>query len=83
MVADYTLSGHEGAYLAGRLAAKMTRTKTVGIVVSGEPPSWNSQSAAFAEGVKAENPDVEDALRGDRPGRLQRRRRRQARDRNR
>ena len=55
-VADYTLSGHQGAYLAGRLAAKMSHTGTVGIVVSGEPPSWNSQSAAFAEGVKAENP---------------------------
>ncbi|WP_198671150.1 putative B6 ABC transporter substrate-binding protein [Oceanibium sediminis] len=58
LVADYTLSGHEGAYLAGRLAAKMTTTGTVGIVVSGEPPSWNSQSAGFAEGVKAENPEV-------------------------
>jgi basic membrane protein A len=58
LVADYTLSGHEGAYLAGRLAAKMSRSKSVGIVVSGEPPSWNSQSAAFAQGVKAENPDV-------------------------
>lgn len=58
LVADYTLSGHEGAYLAGRLAAKMSRSKHVGIVVSGEPPSWNSQSAAFAQGVKAENPDV-------------------------
>lgn len=58
LVADYTLSGHEGAYLAGRLAAKMTTTGTVGIVVSGEPPSWNSQSAGFAEGVKAENADV-------------------------
>jgi simple sugar transport system substrate-binding protein len=58
LIADYTLSGHEGAYLAGRLAAKMTRTKSVGIVVSGEPPSWNSQSAGFAQGVKAENPDV-------------------------
>ncbi|WP_193178554.1 putative B6 ABC transporter substrate-binding protein [Oricola nitratireducens] len=58
LVADYTLSGHEGAYLAGRMAAMMSRTKAVGIVVSGEPPSWNSQSAAFAQGVKAENPDV-------------------------
>ena len=58
LVADYTLSAHEGAYLAGRLAGKMTRTGTVGIVVSGEPPSWNSQSAGFAEGVKAEKPDV-------------------------
>ena len=57
-VADYTASGHEGAYLAGRLAAKMSRTGTVGIVVSGEPPSWNSQSAAFAEGVNAEKSSV-------------------------
>jgi len=59
LIADYTLSGHDGAYLAGRLAAKMTRTGTVGIVVSGEPPSWNSQSAGFAMGVQAEDPDVE------------------------
>ena len=36
----------------------MSRTGTVGIVVSGEPPSWNSQSAAFAEGAKAEKPDI-------------------------
>jgi simple sugar transport system substrate-binding protein len=58
VLADYTLSGHEGAYLAGRLAAKTTTTGTVGIVVSGEPPSWNSQSAGFAEGVKAEKPET-------------------------
>ena len=57
-VADYTLSGHEGAYLAGRLAAKMSRSGTVGIVVSGEPPSWNSQSAAFAQGAKPENDGI-------------------------
>lgn len=58
VLADYTLSGHEGAYLAGVLAAKMTKTKGVGIVTSGEPPSWNSQSAAFAMGVKATDPSV-------------------------
>lgn len=57
-VADYTLSGHQGAYLAGVLAAKTTRTKVVGIVVSGEPPSWNSQSAAFAEGAHATDPKL-------------------------
>ncbi len=55
LVADYTLSGHDGAYLAGRLAVKVSRTGAVGIVVSGESPSWNSQSAAFAQGVKAED----------------------------
>lgn len=58
-VADYTATGSDGAYLAGRLAAKMTRTGVVGIVVSGEPPSWNNMSIAFAEGVKAEKPAVE------------------------
>jgi basic membrane protein A and related proteins len=58
LIADYTLSGHEGAYLAGVLAAKMSKTGSVGIVVSGEPPSWNSQSAAFAQGAKATRKDV-------------------------
>jgi simple sugar transport system substrate-binding protein len=58
LVADYTLSGHEGAYLAGVLAASMSRTGTLGIVVSGEPPSWNSQSAGFAQGAKATKPDI-------------------------
>ena len=58
LVADSTLSGHEGAYLAGILAAKMTTTGAVGIVTSGEPPSWNSQSAAFAQGVKSVSPDT-------------------------
>lgn len=58
LVADYTLSGHEGSYLAGQMAAMMTRTGTVGIVVSGEPPSWNTQSAGFAMGVQAADPDV-------------------------
>ena len=52
-IADYTLSGHQGAYLAGVLAARTSLTRVVGIVVSGEPPSWNSQSAAFAQGVHA------------------------------
>lgn len=58
LVADYTLYGHEGAYLAGMMAATMTRTGTVGIVVSGEPPSWNAQSAGFALGVKAQNEEA-------------------------
>ena len=58
LVADYTLSGHQGAYLAGMLAAQLSRTGTLGIVVSGEPPSWNSQSAGFAMGARAANANV-------------------------
>jgi basic membrane protein A and related proteins len=57
-VADYTLSGREGAYLAGVLAVKMTRTRAVAIVVAAESPPWNSQSAAFAQGVRAADPGV-------------------------
>jgi basic membrane protein A and related proteins len=57
-VADYTLSGREGAYLAGVLAAKTTRTHIVAIVVAAESPPWNSQSAAFAQGVRATDPRV-------------------------
>ena len=58
MVADYTPNGDEAAYLAGRLAAKMTKTGTVEIVVSAEPLTFLSQSAAFAQGVKAEKADT-------------------------
>src|SRR5690625_550961 len=66
LVADYTLSGHEGAYLAGVLAARMTRSGILGIVVSGEPPAWNSQSAGFAQGARPTGPDRE--LRYSRSG---------------
>lgn len=59
LVGDYTTSPHEGAYLAGYLASKTTRGNKLGIVVSGEPPSWNAQSAGFADGAMAANPDVE------------------------
>jgi basic membrane protein A len=57
-VADYTLSGREGAYLAGVLAGKTTRTHVVAIVVAAESPPWNTQSAAFAQGVRATDPSV-------------------------
>ena len=50
-VADYTLTGHEGAYLAGILAAKTSRTKSVGVVVSAECPR-GTRNAAFAQGIE-------------------------------
>ncbi len=57
-VADYTVSGQEGAYLAGTLAAKMSRSGIIGIVVSGEPPAWNAQSSAFIRGARAIRKDI-------------------------
>lgn len=58
LVSDIETQAQEVAYLAGMLAAMSTKTGTVGVVVSGEPPTWNFMTVGFAEGVKAANPDV-------------------------
>lgn len=58
LVADYTLMGERGSYLAGVLAAKMTQTGVIGIVVSSESPNWNAQSAGFAQGVRSVSSDT-------------------------
>jgi basic membrane protein A and related proteins len=50
---------HEAAYLAGVLAGEVTETGTIGVVVSGEPPTWNYMTVGFAEGLKATNPDAQ------------------------
>lgn len=52
LIADYTASGHEAAFLAGYLAAKTSRSHILGIVTSGEPPAWNAHSYAFIQGAK-------------------------------
>ena len=49
---------HEAAYLAGVLAGG-DRDRHVGVVVSGEPPTWNYMTVGFAEGLKATNPDAQ------------------------
>jgi simple sugar transport system substrate-binding protein len=58
LVGDIETQAQEVAYLAGVLAGKETKTGTVGIVVSGEPPTWNYMTVGFAEGLKASNPDA-------------------------
>jgi simple sugar transport system substrate-binding protein len=50
---------NEASYLAGVLAGEVTETGTVGVVVSGEPPTWNYMTVGFAEGLKATNPDAQ------------------------
>ncbi len=58
LIADYTASGHEAAFLAGYLAVKTSRSQILGIVTSGEPPAWNAHSYAFIQGAKMANPSV-------------------------
>lgn len=56
LISDIDTDPGPGAYIAGILAGRMTRSNIVGIVVSGEPPTWNRMSAAFAQGLKSVNP---------------------------
>ena len=49
---------YDGAYLAGMLAGKMTKTGVVGSVGAIPIPEINLLINAFAEGVKAVNPDA-------------------------
>ncbi len=58
LIADIETQAQEAAYLAGVLAGQETRTGTVGVVVSGEPPTWNFMTVGFAEGLKATHPDA-------------------------
>ncbi len=55
LVSDIETQAQEVAYLAGVAAGKATKTGTVAVVVSGEPPTWNYMTVGFAEGLKATN----------------------------
>ena len=58
LVSDIETQAQDVAYLAGYLSGLVTMTGTVGIVVSGEPPTWNYMTVGFAEGLIAANPDA-------------------------
>lgn len=58
LVSDIETQAQEAAYLAGVMAGNETRTGTVAIVVTGEPPTWDYMSVGFAEGLKASRPDA-------------------------
>src|SRR5258707_8129957 len=58
LVSNITTSAQQGGYLAGILAAKTTKTKTVGIVISASDTNWYEMSGGFAAGVHSVNPKV-------------------------
>jgi basic membrane protein A and related proteins len=58
LISDIDTDPGPGAYIAGILAGRITRSNIVGIVVSDEPPTWNRMSAAFAQGLKSVNPNA-------------------------
>jgi len=48
-----TTSSQEGAYLAGILAARMTKTHKVGIIISASDDNWYKMSGGFAAGFRS------------------------------
>jgi basic membrane protein A len=56
---DLETSAQQGAYLAGVVAAKMTKSGTVGIVASSSiDENWNKMAGGFIAGAQATRPDI-------------------------
>jgi basic membrane protein A len=53
-----TTSAQQGGYLAGILAAKSTKSGTVGIVISASDTNWYEMSGGFAAGVRSVSKSV-------------------------
>src|SRR3989440_3287258 len=53
LVSYITTSSQQGAYLAGVLAAKTTKTHKVGIVISAADDNWYKMSGGFAKGFRS------------------------------
>jgi basic membrane protein A len=53
-----TTSAQEGGYLAGILAAKQTKSGTVGVVISASDTNWYEMSGGFAAGVRSVSKSV-------------------------
>ena len=51
-------AAQQGAYLAGVLAAQVTKTGTLGIVVSASDENWFKQSGGFVQGARSINPKL-------------------------
>lgn len=58
-VASILFKEHEGAFLAGVAAAKMSQTGKIGFVGGAEIPVIDRFNAGFVAGAKAVNPDIE------------------------
>jgi simple sugar transport system substrate-binding protein len=55
LVSDIETSSQQGAYLAGVLAARMTKTGVLGIVISAADTNWYKQTGGFVAGARSVN----------------------------
>lgn len=55
---DIETNAQNGSYLAGIVAAKTTKTNTVGIVISADDENWTKMAGGFVLGAKSVKPDI-------------------------
>ena len=55
---DTEFHGEQAFYISGYMAAKLTKTNKIGMVIGGEEPSPNAEGNGFMLGAKAANPDI-------------------------
>jgi basic membrane protein A len=58
LVGDIETAAQQGAYLAGVLAGQVTKTGTLGIVVSAADTNWFKQAGGFVAGARSVKPSV-------------------------
>lgn len=58
VLSNITTSSQQGAYLAGILAAKMTKTNKVGVIISAADTNWYEMTGGFAAGVHSVKPSL-------------------------
>lgn len=56
-VSAFQINVHEGSFLAGLVAGKLTKTKTLGAVVGGDSPGLNQFFYAYKQGILEVCPD--------------------------
>ena len=59
LVANAEAQGQGGGYLAGVLAAKTSKSGTLGIVISADDTNWNRMAGGFVKGAQSVKPDIE------------------------
>jgi basic membrane protein A len=58
LVSNVITRAQEGAYLAGVLAGLMTKTDTLGVVVSASDENWFKQAGGYVQGARSVNKNV-------------------------
>jgi basic membrane protein A and related proteins len=57
-LSNITTSSQQGSYLAGILAAKSTKTGTIGVIISASDTNWYEMEGGYIAGARSVNPKI-------------------------